>query len=577
MVGRSSKYPFCKGPRPIRCNLYCGYGYRYGEQKLPPIGPVKEGTKFKDRPIIQNDSRRALQQFSLGCHWHEVALPHADTYDDLSVRAGVAKRFAFRPPTPKAGLIEEMVSFTKQFLQTHLTPLEPYADTSVETWLKKTSYPLWRRQELHRLWLCVGDIGEEPRYFNCKSFGKDETYPEFKHVRGINSRSDQFKCAVGPIFKLIEEQVYKLPEFIKHVPVADRPAYIMKRLYKEGAFYLQTDYTAFESLFTKLLMKIEFELYKYMTRNLVGGPEWYRLVKRVLSGKNKCYFKNFIVTVLATRMSGEMCTSLGNGFGNLMFMLFAASKAGCSDVEGVVEGDDGLFTMRGTPPSESDFSDLGLVIKIVRHEEIATASFCGLVFDPVDQINVRDPLEVLASFAWAPSRYALCRRATKLGLLRCKALSLAHQYPGMPIVSALAQYGLRITRGLTSAAVRVAKRFRDDWRRSQFLKAIESEKSIPVVDPPNRTRLLVERLYHISVEKQIEIESYLNRLNEMMPLKFDLEVPEAWKEYYEKYVIHYDFLPADLNWPSGLVPWRSSCFVPEWVKGTPSRSAGTVT
>jgi hypothetical protein len=364
---------------------------------------------------------------------------------------------------------------------------------------------------------------------------KDETYPEYKHARAINSRSDEFKCAVGPIFRLIEKQVFKHRAFIKRVPVSDRPRTILESLYRVGAVYVATDYTAFESLFVKLIMEsCEFELYDYMTQYLSDGENFMRLLHVVLGGENICDFKTFTTYLEATRMSGEMCTSLGNGFSNLMFMLFMAEEKGCTCVEGKVEGDDGLFAMLGPPPTTEDFARLGLIIKLEVHHDLETASFCGLVFDREDCVNVTDPREVLATFGWTANKYLKARSSKKFALLRCKALSLAHQYPGCPIIVALARCALRVTR---SVDVRnLVYNWRNTYEREQLIAAFES--NVVFVEPPKRTRHLVEKLYRIPIEHQFAIEAYLDSVVALGPLEhhlIDLHMSPVWKHYWHSY------------------------------------------
>ena len=141
-----------------------------------------------------------------------------------------------------------------------------------------------------------------------------------------------------------------------------------------------------------------------------------------------------------------MNTSLGNGFSNLMFMAFVCEKLGLN-CNGVVEGDDGLFAFNGNTPSASDFTKYGFNIKLDVHSEISTASFCGNVFDPEDRQIMTCPYDVLSTFGWTTNKYAKSSDKTLKALLRSKSLSLAYQYPGCPILSSLAQYGLRVTKG----------------------------------------------------------------------------------------------------------------------------------
>jgi hypothetical protein len=468
-------------------------------------------------------------------------MPHPDIDPD-TLRAGIAKRYAFRPPTPEAEFFKGLPRFVDDWMEKNLTPLSPDADDSKETWLNNCRYTQSRKEELLRVWKENPVL--LPEHYKCKGFMKDETYPDFKHARAINSRHDRFKIEVGPMFKLIEEQVYQHPAFIKHVPVADRPRFIRDLIYSVGSKYIATDYTAFESLFVrKLMAAVEMRLYKYMTKFHPSGKAWYETVAKAMLGKNTIAYKWFTVMVDATRMSGEMCTSLGNGFSNLMFMLYICSKIG-SQAIGCVEGDDGIFRIIGDIPTAQMFEKLGLKIKLEIHTDLCTASFCGIIFDPEECINVTDPREVLASFGWTTARYARCKKSRAKLLLRSKALSYLHQYPGCPIIQELALYGLRVTKSSDIRAFVQEKLVTNLWEREQLLDAIDSgithKSAVPV---GLRTRLLVERIYGISAELQMSIEKYLHNLNDIQPLDipcFDLMVPRPWIEYFERYQIPHE-------------------------------------
>ncbi len=80
-------------------------------------------------------------------------------------------------------------------------------------------------------------------------------------------------------------------------------------------------------------------------------------------------------------MSGEMNTSLGNGFSNLMFMLYACEIQGI-ECDGIVEGDDGAFALSLKPGQkfdESIFAEMGLTIKLEKHTDLMSMSFCGIL------------------------------------------------------------------------------------------------------------------------------------------------------------------------------------------------------
>lgn len=463
-------------------------------------------------------------------------MPHPDPSDRNTMKAGVLKRFLMKPPKACTIKRRALKRFVEKWCHDNLTPLSVDTDLSVETWLSQTNYPAWRKDQLLRKYKAIINPREK-KYGLVKSFMKDECYPEYKHARAINSRTDEFKTLVGPTFKAIEKEVFKLDWFIKKIPVKDRPKYIMDRL-GHGRRFMASDYTAYESHFDKETMDcIEFVLYDYMTQNLPNREEFKYLVGQVIGGLNVCIFKFFSVEVEATRMSGEMCTSLGNGFSNLMLMLFLCDLKGCTGVRGVVEGDDGLFTLDGPCPTAEDFAEIGFTIKVEMHDRISDASFCGLLFDPEDLVIVTNPLEELATFGWTTSQYRKSSTKRLKELLKCKSISLAYQYGGCPILTSLARYGLRMT-----AEVKARPGRMNQWEADQFFEAKLYSKGV-LREVPLRTRLLVERLYGISMETQIKVENYLDGLTTLQPLNIpDLEImiPQHWKHYWFFYV-------SDLN------------------------------
>lgn len=476
---------------------------------------------------------------SLGCHVEGVSCPKPDLGDRDTMLAGVAKRFATKVPKADQMYLKLFCLFVREWVRHNLVPLDSMSDTSFETWIKGTNYPEWRRDELRRVNARLEEM-EDDDIFEVMSFMKDEFYADYKHGRGINARSDAAKCLFGPYFKLIEEVLYKHPAFIKHVPVADRPQYIKDLLERAATEAAASDYTSFEALFVEELMSVcEFELYDHMTSALPRHGFFMRMCRSVLGGVNVCYYKFFTVLLHAVRMSGEMCTSLGNGFTNLMAALFTFERCGSSrnSIRGVVEGDDGLFVFDGPAPTPDDFAKLGLVIKLEMHRDLAAASFCGLIFDPDDLVNIACPFKALATFGWTSSRYRNTSSKTLKAMLRCKALSLAHQYPGAPVFSALARYGLRVTDDVAvSKTLRVANaRGWDEWHRVQVLQAIENcRESRPV---PMRTRLLMEEKFKLRVTDQLYIEAYLDSLREIRPLVIDHAMfPSAWVDYSSRYV-----------------------------------------
>jgi hypothetical protein len=200
---------------------------------------------------------------------------------------GASRRFAREPPKPDEAKMGRFRKFVRKWLENNMTPLSADTDTSFDTWIKSTPYPLWKKEALRKVYeetqtevtartVCGNpdELNEDeyvPVNKHCKvnSFQKDETYPTYKPARAINSRTDAFKVRVGPIFKLIERELFAKEYFIKHTPVDQRAEEIKRELTQENAKIIGTDYTAFEALFTKEFMEtVEFQLYQYMTTEI---------------------------------------------------------------------------------------------------------------------------------------------------------------------------------------------------------------------------------------------------------------------------------------------------------------------
>lgn len=367
-----------------------------------------------------------------------------------------------------------------------------------EEWLEGTAYPGHRKDELR----AVYDLqhGARPSKAKCrrvKSFLKAEDLGEFKSARWINSRCDAFKVFSGPLFKSIEQEVYKSPYFVKHVPVADRPACVA-RLMAAGAKYCGTDYTAFEASFLPEIMRaVECQLYEYMLSRTSPGDASF--ITEVLTGRNVLTTRaGLTVSMDGRRMSGDMCTSLGNGFTNLMIWAFLMHRRGINPQgwDGLVEGDDGLFSVfAGEPPTPEEYGELGFSIKIETVEDPREANFCGMIV--AGDANLKDPASVLGTLGWSFTQVD-CREKRAFELQRAKALSLIYEMPRCPVLRAYADRVLRMTEGSTPYFVP---------------DAYKTPPPKGWVPPPSKVsseaRLVFERKFGVGVEQQLHIESLL--------------------------------------------------------------------
>lgn len=382
---------------------------------------------------------------------------HPDSHDVATVVAGAKKRFLRKIPEYTVGA--DFRRFVMQFLQRELQPLTSVPQAYCgkiggcnECFICTANHPIERKLEyVQALEALHGGIPTKRQRQTVKSFIKGEAYPALKHARWINSRSDAFKVWSGPYFQAIEAKVYELPYFIKHVPVSDRCRFIHERLLRDGMRYYISDYTAFESHMSKAVMHdCECLLYSYM---LSGFGSVAQIIEDTLTGVS--HLRNnsvgVSVSVEARRMSGDMCTSLGNGFTNLMVLAYVASLHGVDLFQsGVfVEGDDGVFALpTDVQISAAEFAKVGFTIKLVEVRDpclgTAETAFCGL--NACAQTNLRNPWTFLSKFAWILHEPD-AKPERRKQLLRAKAMSALSECPHCPIVSVAARRALEKTSG----------------------------------------------------------------------------------------------------------------------------------
>jgi len=510
---------------------------------------VKSMPYLSDTPLRDDvPVTRSLPIFLWG-----LALPKADPRDVYSLVYGLCKRVIQVPPPPKKVLMKKFKGFVHRWIRENLTPVRSDADLTYEHWRDSTSYSKSRKKQLDELneetkHLTWNDIIHSRKYTNVKSHQKDEFYSEYKMPRWINSRHDLFKIRSGPIFKQIEKIVFQNPLFIKYVPVRDRAQWIIDNIQQDGGYYYATDYSSFESLFTPRLMKAcEMQLYEFMTRDLDAGHEWYESMKYVLCEKPYTLgTKDVKCDLTGTRMSGEMNTSLGNGFTNAMITLFMLRESGVNEHRAVFEGDDGLLwspvQLTAAVPEQ-----LGLRIKMEEYTNLEDAAFCGNRFNLKEKIIVRNPIEYLAYFGWSKATQVKLRDSKLDVVLRSKAYSLRYQYNGCPILASFANYVLRVTKRAEAGISKnlISDRTLSEWERDLAKEAVADAENFVELRPGKGTRALVDKLYGINPSDQIELEKYFDNLATLGAIehpilkKYAVLKPQ-WSEYFSDYQVSRD-------------------------------------
>lgn len=491
---------------------------------------------------------------TLPIYWTQAVRPRPDHRDPLNLVCGVVKRFGNKPTKPNKKIWKDILRFAELFNRHYFKPILPDEEPTFENWIANSPYDQVRREQLTKAHKDsnLSSLNRRQRrktFSQNKSFCKGEAYGPFKKPRLINSRVDEAKVDFGPWFKEISDRLFALPPFIKYIPFSDRPEVIKRDLMEEGSTYVADDYVAYEAHFDKQHMQLEFTYYKYMLSKCPGGREVLKRMYAALQGTNECKFEFFKVLIEATRMSGDMNTSLGNSYTNLIIHAYWYwVNCGRPTDPNIlrdyvmrkikVEGDDSAASYRNKShiPTEEQMKLSGFKVEHLEFDNLGDMSFCGCVFDPDDMIIVTDPTKVLADFGWVPRRYVRANLKMRLELMRAKALSYKYQYNGCPIITPFCDNIIRQT-----SHVKIRKSIIDTtamYERDLLKQAISNNENTKPTGM--KTRLLVERLFGITVMEQLSIEIKLCSVTK--PFELDElihKTPKEWLRTADVYVKSY--------------------------------------
>lgn len=431
-----------------------------------------------------------------------------DGRDIATAQSGFLKRVAAILPEPVDEKLQGLKVFVRKWVKKNIKPVTVMG---FEEWLGSTHYNEHRKDELRKAASLTNHFPSARKCSKVEQHIKREAYPEYKQARTINSRCDEFKAWSGPIFKSIEKQVYAVnntngqPFFVKHMTNPERVSRILA-MSQPGRKYYATDYTSFESHFTPQIMEsIEMVLYEHALRKY---PGYYKRIHDVLCGPNHISNRmGMKMTIRGRRMSGDMNTSLGNGFSNLMLALYLAKVNKSTYFDGVFEGDDALFTTNSRVIA-SDYADLGFTIKIEPHNDVQSAKFCGLLITPSNH-TIRDPTTVMSTLMWNMT-HPCCTHKTAMRLLRAKVMSLAVDAGSAPILWAVCSHLLTFTQSYTP-----------NFTDPMTAKKVADHDNIRTTTPTNDDRLFFDRVFHISPQLQVQHEALIlkgdfSRLHEIL-------------------------------------------------------------
>lgn len=476
----------------MKARVYA-YGCRTGEVPEAKKGVMADGVEIRTSGKTPQARRKMFRQLPFG---HVPGLfPSCRDANDVGTQVdALSRRLCRSLPAINEEELRSFGQYVKNWCDEHLKPIPAGGLLTFDEWLESTNYPGTRKAELRGVWESThGALPSRQKASKVAAFIKSESYPigdVIKPARWICSRKDVSKVILGPVFKTIERVVYEDHHFVKHVPVTERPR-LVSGLKAACQRYIVTDYTAFEASFAPALMReCEVRMYVHMLENY---PELSKFVADTICGCNDISTRQGVgVKLQGRRMSGDMCTSLGNGFTNLMLMGYFCEKMGTT-WEGFVEGDDGIFALQGAIPTPADFASLGFEIKLAEIRDPSLGGFCGVVSAGSDVI--RDPVRFLQTFGWTSTSIEGGNKVM-MGLLRAKALSALYEAPACPVVTAVSRRALELTSGFEP---------RWEWHGYHVPPPKDFAPSEREITPESRD--LFSELYGISVESQLTAEA----------------------------------------------------------------------
>jgi len=426
-----------------------------------------------------------------------------------------------------------------------ITPVDwSSVDVSFDEWLAKTDYPQWRKDAFRRLFE-EDPQPDDPDVKEVKAFIKDETYDDYKAARWIMSRSDAFKTLYGPWIHEAERVIYKSKFFVKFLDPQGRIDKMCEELWLTCQRYATTDYTSFESHFLPMLMAhVEMKMLERIFQNY---PQFCVLHKlnQVVMGRNDLASRFLSLHVFA-RMSGEMLTSLGNGFTNVAIYLFLCAERGIEDPMGIFEGDDGLYPDIGA--TVQDYKAVGFTTKVELSDDIGLAGFCHLQFDPYIRQAFTDPYKVILSLGWTARKYLSSGETTHWALLRAKAMSYMCLYPQCPIVSSLLKRLLDITADVSNYRTLKVLPFIVSYQLQNIhdsrgglgwimRRALELRKESKMIH--FQTRNQFQAAYGFTYSEQRECEEYLSQVTGPFELPRPMmeRCPHVYLDYWDRYVV----------------------------------------
>jgi hypothetical protein len=422
-------------------------------------------------------------------------------------------RFGGALPPGDRSVVQHFVSYARHVIRAEFGQLPDDEMASFSLWAAECSRGRSYARNLAQKRKDTGVL--EGAHYSNASFLKHESYAEPKYPRSINSYSDFSKGVLGPVFKKVDECLFRHRCFVKGKSLRERNDLLNDAFGTQRVFV--TDFSSFECHHRAEFAKLGCFWVFHVLANTTFASATKRLFAAFMLGTNTCEFPAVRCELAETLMSGAVWTSSANSALNLLLMsyLYLRSTHGCltprelakrfSQFHGFVEGDDGICG--DFHPECGLVEALGLKLKFASFRDYSDSGFCGTFVPEVGDVDLCcDPRKVLSNFFVLDYQHHNCRPSVQAGLLRAKALSYYYQYSSCPIVGPMAYATLERTRGITPLWVsKDTYRAKLEAEIQHHAVATKFYRIPPVVS--TKARVFIEEKFGFSLSWQQKFEN----------------------------------------------------------------------
>lgn len=517
--------------RPWDRGLRYLIGIKYGQfqaklnEYSPTLSIKLRGKQFHVNQMV--GFYNAIRPVSPGTGEMQASAIIHDQKDARNKISSMMHRFARDMPVPDGPTVRDFRDYAKALIEKLFEPVQASELRTFKQWMDHTHYSPAQKKYLTDLRQKITRLSEN--MVSNDSFIKWEAYTAMgKLCRSINSYSDESKAVLGPLFHSIDKKTFRTKYFVKGIDPLARPEMLKKTFGARPV--MGTDFSSFEAHHSGVFAEVTRHWAMHMVRGLNLPRHLNMMISRMFLGRNVCNMGDVVGEVDQRLMSGALWTSSANGVLNLCILSYLNTRAMYPNItiaeavskhdecfQGYVEGDDGICLDRFIP--DDLIRRLGIVLKFDHFINYGEASFCGIVCDDVVGVNLSDPMKFMSKFFVMPPKYATARVAVQNAYLRAKALSYKYALNDCPIIGVVCHEVCRLTK---NADPRRANADVDSYRVELLEKAIEAKIWRREPNVRAESRLLMERVYGITVSEQMRIESAFRDAREGKPIEVEL-------------------------------------------------------